>query len=118
YVGTTHFLTTTHWARAGEEEASSRERQLTSHFWKPMIQHGSRMARFLDTHESAWDLVNLIVQGEGHAALQIQKELVELGKRIPDTVAGDALRTRLENLVKQRHGMPNDPEIQKLLEEI
>ncbi|KAH7914568.1 P-loop containing nucleoside triphosphate hydrolase protein, partial [Hygrophoropsis aurantiaca] len=93
-------LTSTKWAHIKQEAGRNREEQLVATFWKEMIESGSRIARFLGTHESAWEIINLIVERNALEALHIQRELVDLGKLIPDTEAGNALRLTLQGLVE------------------
>ncbi|KAH7925383.1 hypothetical protein BV22DRAFT_437890 [Leucogyrophana mollusca] len=93
-------LATTKWTHITEEAGGRREEQLVNTFWKEMVDSGSRTARFYGTKDSAWAIVNLIVEREALAALQIQRELVDLGKLIPETEAGNALRATLKSLVE------------------
>ncbi|KAH7925415.1 hypothetical protein BV22DRAFT_441018 [Leucogyrophana mollusca] len=93
-------LATTKWGDVEEEVGSRREEQLSATFWKEMVEHGSRIAQFLNTRESAWNIVDLITEREPLDALQIQKELVDLEKLIPETEAGSTLRTSLKELVE------------------
>jgi hypothetical protein len=54
-------LATTKWDEISEEVGRRRERQLSDTYWKEMLDKGSRMARFTNTRESAWAVVDLIV---------------------------------------------------------
>ncbi|KAH7923798.1 hypothetical protein BV22DRAFT_1014678 [Leucogyrophana mollusca] len=92
-------LATTKWGDVEEEVGSQREEQLSTALWKEMVEQGSRTARFLNTRESAWNIVDLITEREPLDALQIQKELVDLEKLIPETEAGSTLCTILKELV-------------------
>ncbi|KAG1904149.1 uncharacterized protein F5891DRAFT_977040 [Suillus fuscotomentosus] len=94
-------LVTTKWSEVREEVGESREQQLKSSFWQEMIAHGSQVARFLkpDLPESAWDVLEPILANTAEAvALRIQQELVDWGKLIPETDAGNALRATLKEL--------------------
>ncbi|KAH7905317.1 hypothetical protein BJ138DRAFT_1017875 [Hygrophoropsis aurantiaca] len=92
-------LATTKWGDVEQEVGEGREKQLRANFWKEMIDQGSRTAQFHNTYESAWAIVNLIVDNDPVDALQIQTELVELEKLIPETEAGQTLRATLTKLI-------------------
>jgi hypothetical protein len=73
-------VTTTKW---GDNEPSvelRREKQLSETVWKKMLACGSRMARFMLTHESAWEIIDLIVGKEPIDAFHSQ-ELLEICRR-------------------------------------
>ncbi|KAH7925411.1 hypothetical protein BV22DRAFT_440955 [Leucogyrophana mollusca] len=91
-------LATTKWSDVKEDMAKRREEQLSS-FWKDMVDNGSRMAQFRGTSDSAWAIVNLILERQPLQSLQIQRELVDSQKSIPDTQAGGCLRDMLKDLV-------------------
>ncbi|KAH7905076.1 P-loop containing nucleoside triphosphate hydrolase protein [Hygrophoropsis aurantiaca] len=84
-------IATTKWSEVGEKVGIHREDELMSTFWREMIGQGSRMARFQDTHNSAWDIVDLMVPSDS-LPLQIQTEVVDHGKSIHETDAGHTLR--------------------------
>ncbi|RDB28377.1 hypothetical protein Hypma_015573 [Hypsizygus marmoreus] len=95
-------LATTKWDEVTEDVGSRREKQLVEKYWKHMLDLGSGMCRFLRTPESAWEIVNLILDRVQHStvdSLQIQVELVDLRKIIPETEAGRTLRCTLEELL-------------------
>ncbi|KAH7905077.1 P-loop containing nucleoside triphosphate hydrolase protein [Hygrophoropsis aurantiaca] len=94
-------LVTTKWTSLPDENSGvKREEQLKNTFWKDMIDQGSKIARFHDTCESAWDIVEPILKEDQSTVLHIQKELVELKKFLPQTEAGNALRSTLSDLVE------------------
>ncbi|KAH7925408.1 hypothetical protein BV22DRAFT_1065062 [Leucogyrophana mollusca] len=119
-------LATTKWSDVLYETGRSRERQLSGTFWRDMIDHGSRMAQFRGDHASAWTIVNLIIKKDP-LILQIQKELVDLGKLIPETEAGNSLRARLKDLVenykraaaelRDENGREDDEDLQQRLQD-
>ncbi|KAH7906227.1 hypothetical protein BJ138DRAFT_1163128, partial [Hygrophoropsis aurantiaca] len=76
------------------------EGRLKNTFWKDMIGHGSMMHQFRDSQESAWKIVDMIVVVEPLDALQIQKELVDLHKILPETDAGNSMRIALNELIE------------------
>lgn len=96
-------LTTTGWGvseKAGEmDKAIANEDQLRTDrdFWQPMIKHGSRMARFEDTRESALEIIMSLVDKEP-VVLQIQHELVDEDKHLIDTAAGATVNEEIKKL--------------------
>ncbi|KAF9004209.1 hypothetical protein BDQ17DRAFT_1424657 [Cyathus striatus] len=92
-------LGTTKWDSVKPSVGGLREEQLLNDYWKNMIDNGSLAYRFDNTHQSAWNMVDKILDGveleRNTGALLLQKELVDLQKRIPDTEAGRVLRYTL-----------------------
>ena len=88
-----------------------REEQLAKNFWnKSKISSGSKLLRFDKTEGSAVAFVNAILDqlnlAEKDNVLRIQKELVELERRIPETDAGKELRYTLKQLLEmQKEGV-------------
>ncbi|KAG1904147.1 uncharacterized protein F5891DRAFT_1013243 [Suillus fuscotomentosus] len=67
----------------------------------PSVLNGSRVARFHESNlpGSAWDVLEpILTNTAGAVALRIQRELVDLGRLIPETDAGNALRASLKDL--------------------
>ncbi|KAH7903785.1 hypothetical protein BJ138DRAFT_1167616 [Hygrophoropsis aurantiaca] len=93
-------IATTKWGNVKLDERERRASQLET-FWEDILSAGSQMARFDKSHESAWAMVETIISKKPLDALQIQNEMVNLGKRLPQTEAGNALRTSLKNLVAE-----------------
>ncbi|KAH7925403.1 hypothetical protein BV22DRAFT_440452 [Leucogyrophana mollusca] len=120
-------LATTKWGDIEEEDGQCREEQLRGTFWKDMVSGGSRVTRFEDTRASAWDIVNLIVEKTPIDALQIQRELVDLQKILPETEAGDSMRASLKELVETHKqivmqlqgadGLREDEDLQRKLQD-
>ncbi|KAG6852774.1 hypothetical protein C0991_009214 [Blastosporella zonata] len=96
-------LATTKWSEIPEEVGERREAQLRERHWKWMFDLGAKLARFTGTPESGWELLHLILD-QGHKsnvdAIEIQQELVEIKKILPDTQAGQTLRYTLEELLE------------------
>jgi hypothetical protein len=57
-------LATTKWGNIDEAVGRRREQQLSETYWKRMLLRGSRMARFMDTRESAWAIIDLVLDGD------------------------------------------------------
>ena len=86
-----------------QEKAERRTELLKESHWKEMIQSGSTLHKFEDSQKSAWDVIAPIIEEdrfENMDALQIQKELVEAKKLMPDTEEGQQLRYSLDQLLK------------------
>jgi hypothetical protein len=94
-------LATTKWNSVAADVGEQRQRQLSEKYWKTMLGNGSRVSRFKDTHESAWRIVDLILEHQRIDSLQIQRELVDLQKCLPETEAGKILRVMLQELAQK-----------------
>ena len=97
-------LGTTNWGEVDEEKGKDREQELATNFLKTMIDLGSKMLRFVQTKESARAFLDAILgqlefykneKIENDIPLQIQKEIVEHGRSIPETAAGQELKRHL-----------------------
>ena len=96
-------LCTTKWSDIYQEDGEKRIEQLKEMRWKEMIKAGSTVRKFEDSQKSAWDVIALIIEEDRIGkmdALQIQEELVEAKKVIPDTDAGRQLGYSLDQLLK------------------
>ena len=92
-------LTTTMWSRVKAEVGSQREKQLLEKYWKPMLDLGSGMHRFLGTHESAWSIIDVFLKKDQNDTLLLQEEMVDLEKRLSETHAGKTLYSELQKLL-------------------
>ena len=107
-------IVTNMWSRVKPEVGEAREAELTREdkFFKPAIAKGSRMARHEDTISSAQEIVRLLINNNP-LPLQVQRELIEAGKDILETSAGQDLNQELNNEIKK-----HQDEIRNLTEEI
>jgi len=99
-------LATTTWDKLHPQfdDGNKREEGLKKKYWKVMIHHGAGLDRFLNTSDSAWSIVdNIVNRGGPKAALLFQKERVDQGKYVKDTSAGEALELDLGQLVKRQN---------------
>jgi hypothetical protein len=102
-------LGTTKWVEVPPQVGERRERELKSKYWNEVIAAGSRVERFEGTSDSAWKIVNTILNFvEETDRLQIQRELVELSRYIPETEAGKTLRYTLEQLLEMQKKMAEE----------
>jgi hypothetical protein len=99
-------LTTTMWDNIDEETGEDRERELKSKYWRNMLDHGSTTGRFMRTRESAFNLIYpLIDAANKRNSVLLQRELVDIGKKLSLTSAGQALLSEMEVLVRKRQDL-------------
>jgi len=106
-------LVTSKWTRLPVENGTKREKELREIHWKSMIEKHSEVRSFRDSHQSAWDVVNFILERTSEhkkrrikeEALQIQTELAVDHKFIPQTEAGKELRYSLKELLQLQKQM-------------
>ena len=100
-------LGTTNWGGVDKITGEDREKELATNFWKTMIDSGSEILPFNRTKESARFILNTILDqfrfdenGEikNKIALRIQTELVEKGRNISETAAGQELKRQFEKM--------------------
>ncbi|KAG8790762.1 hypothetical protein FRC17_008857, partial [Serendipita sp. 399] len=96
-------LATSMWDEVGDSIGSSREAELRTTFWESMISSGSRLMRFMHTSESAWEMIDQL--NGNKPSLQIQVEMVDERKSLPQTAAGNTLFTWFNQLVSDLRGM-------------
>ena len=89
------------WGEVSQNIGEAREEELTTEFFKPALEKGARLARHHNTMQSAHDIIRSVMKNRP-AALRIQHELIEEGKDIADTAAGETINREL-NEQKRRH---------------
>ncbi|KAJ3513213.1 hypothetical protein NLJ89_g3073 [Agrocybe chaxingu] len=96
-------LTTTMWDDVDEATGVERETTLKDEFWKALIDRGSHTARFLQTKESAFEVIApILAEVSKRETLLLQKEITDLGFVLRETSAGRELCSRLDHLVQKR----------------
>jgi len=93
------------WTHVKADIAERRDAELQEKYWRPMLEQGSQSQRFHDTFNSAWGIIDSIGKrtGDTRHVLLLQKELVDLHRRLSETQAGMALYAGLQkNLMEQR----------------
>ena len=93
-------LVTNMWDDVTPENGEARENELSSKFWKPVLDKRAQMVRHHNTTQSAHDIIRKIIMNRPEA-LQIQRELVEEHKDIADTAAGVAVNHELSEQIKR-----------------
>ena len=99
-------LMTTIWPGNEEEDEEifrNRELQLQKEYWADIIRNPRQTQQFRGTRASAWnileELFSLVSVRQHRKILEIQQELVDLSKRVPDTNAGRQLQGMIGELV-------------------
>ena len=114
-------LCTTKWSEIKQKDGERRIEVLKEIYWKGMIEVGSTVRKFEDSQESAWDVIAPIIEEDRIGkmdALQIQEELVEAKKVIPETEAGRQLGYSLDQLLKSlKEGAWKHPSRRKEIED-
>jgi hypothetical protein len=105
-------LVTTMWSECSAEnepELVTRLQDLKANYWQPMITQGSRDFRFRKTADSAWEIINHVVESlersRSSELVKIHEELVQDGKKVPATEAGKRLHSRMQELVERQNGI-------------
>ena len=107
-------LATTRWSEVKQAVGEGRETELKTKeaFFKPVIDAGAPLVRYMRTPESAMEILNHLV-GKPAIPLLIQKEMVDGGKRLSETEAGQALQSEIAEQVR-RH----EEDMRTLMEEL
>ncbi|KAH6869155.1 hypothetical protein B0T10DRAFT_594986 [Thelonectria olida] len=94
---------TTFWEKVDEGDGDSREQALktTDNFWGFFVKRGARVRRHQNTPESALSAVQEFVPGHAdqpteEVNLAIQTEMVDSGKNLDQTSAGQELQSEIE----------------------
>ncbi|KDR82091.1 hypothetical protein GALMADRAFT_276688 [Galerina marginata CBS 339.88] len=93
-------LATTMWDIETKEVAEMREQELGKNYWLNMIQQGACTARFENTEESAWKIINkLLANSPERMVLQLQAELEDPRRHLKDTKAARSLYVHPQTIV-------------------
>jgi len=92
-------LTTTMWDKVDESMGSMREEELRKTYWKAMVSVGSGLARFRNTHDSAWEIIGRFTRPR--VPLKLQVEMVDKGLKLAETTAGLTLFRWLVDIIAQ-----------------
>merc|ERR1711974_140816 len=106
-------MATNQWERVLEEDGIERERQLreTPHFWGYMVDRGSQMHRHYNTRESALRLIDSLVGGtapRSKIVLDIQTQMVDEGKDLASTGAGQAVDDAISQITQNFFTLPEN----------
>jgi hypothetical protein len=78
----------------------ARERELADIYFKPALDKAAQLVRHHNTIQSSHDIIRRIMKNDP-APLRIQEELVDEGKNIKDTAAGEAVNEELNALIRR-----------------
>ena len=82
---------------------NEREKELFENYWKTIINYGASTARFLNSADSAWNIIDPILkQHESEVVLLLQEELVDLKRALNETQAGKTLYSDLQSLLAEQ----------------
>ncbi|KAJ7126809.1 P-loop containing nucleoside triphosphate hydrolase protein [Mycena epipterygia] len=95
-------IVTNMWGEVGREVGEARETELASdeRFFKPVLDKGARLLRHENEASSAQAILHYLVENQPRA-LRIQRELVDQGKDISQTAAGEELNRELAEQIKR-----------------
>ncbi|KAI5984613.1 hypothetical protein EDD15DRAFT_2177051, partial [Pisolithus albus] len=82
-------LVTTMWDEVDNLRAEEVERTLARTHWRSLVRAGARLKRFDNAPETAWRIIRDL--GSAKKALLLQRELVDMGRRLEHTTAGKCL---------------------------
>ncbi|QPC59518.1 hypothetical protein HYE67_001749 [Fusarium culmorum] len=90
-------LASTMWDIIPAEKATKREQELkdTPEFWGWMLSKGSSVHRYNNTAESARGIILSLTGHNAPIATDLQKQMVDEGKSLDETSAGQGLRSEL-----------------------
>ena len=93
-------LVTNMWGQVSRDVGEARESELSSNFFKPVLDEGARMVRHNNTVRSAHDIIRKIIANTP-TVLQIQQELVKEHKDIASTAAGEVISKELNEQMRR-----------------
>jgi hypothetical protein len=94
-------LTTSIWDKIQVEVGYRREKELKDRYWKGILDLGSRTARFQNTYDSAWAIVEGLIDVDRHSLL-LQEEMVDLHRKLGETQAAITLQD-LRRLLREQN---------------
>jgi len=104
-------LVTTKWPPNSDAVLQQREMEMRDEHWKTLIAMGLKVRQFQRNQDSAWEIINELLQDipsilfqrnntNNWLDLQIQMELIQCRMTILETEAGQELRYTLKQLLK------------------
>ena len=99
-------LVTNMWGRVEQDVGEAHEKELADVYFKPALEKDAQLARHHNTTQSAHEIIRRIMKNDP-APLLIQRELVDEGKDIKDTSAGEAVNEELNKMMKRHEGEMN-----------
>lgn len=102
-------IVTNMWEQITPEQGALREKELGHNFFRAAIEKGARLCRHYDTPESAQAVLREILKNQP-AVLKIQSELIDEGKQIGQTGAGEELKQEIRDAVKRYENVTRELE--------
>jgi len=100
-------IITNMWGEVSQDVGEARENELTTSFFKPVLDKGAQLARHHNTAQSAHDIIRRIMKNRP-ITLQIQHELINEGKDITHTAAGEAVNEELNRQIRRHQAELKD----------
>ena len=94
-------LVTNMCGEVSQEDGEEREEELIADFFKPALDRGAHITRHYNAAQSAGDIIRRIIRNQP-VPLQIQREIVDEGKGILHTAAGEAMNIELNGQILRR----------------
>ncbi|KAH9942030.1 P-loop containing nucleoside triphosphate hydrolase protein [Amylocystis lapponica] len=96
-------IATNMWSEVSEERGAARELELATDeiLFKPVLDLGAQMLRHDNTRASAVEILLQLINNHPRA-LSIQKQLVDEGRQLEDTDAGEELSREMAELVRKQ----------------
>jgi len=93
-------LATTMWDEVDERVGTAHERELMRDFWRPMIEYGASIKRFLYTRESAFEILSpFFAEAQRRSVLHLQNEIEHCRLLLNRPSSAEALQVELTELV-------------------
>ena len=83
-------IATTTWKKTEDEWELAQEDGFKAN-WKEMLGQEIPTLRYHHTRDSAWDILDRILQNKRRHAVRLQKEMGDAGRQLHDTAAGRSL---------------------------
>ena len=100
-------IVTNMWGKVSQDVGEARENELSTNFFKQVLDKGAQLARHHETAQSAHDIIRCIIRNRP-IVLQIQRELVDDHKDIVDTAAGEAINKELNEQIRRHQAELKD----------
>jgi hypothetical protein len=97
-------LVTSKWSLGPKEKLETYEKDLATQdrFWKPLIDRGAQMVRFVDTSDSAADILRPLVEGKPFVPLLVHEVVIDK-KPIGESQAGSQVADDLDEAIRKDH---------------
>ncbi|KAI6006753.1 P-loop containing nucleoside triphosphate hydrolase protein [Pisolithus marmoratus] len=97
-------LVTTMWDEVEDDVGEERLKELKENYWSMMISRGSTTFKYLNTQDSAMQLLGSIVEETiEQEELQLHEEISGMKLELQETTTGQELCSRLDKLEKRRN---------------